>query len=78
MHKESYFRINVCWDIINVQRKQQRTKDSALWDARQNRGPNPILHRLQQLAVVCSTKKNLSISGTSEIYATRATYWTFL
>ena len=57
IRKESYFRINVCWDIINVQRKQQGTKDSALWDTRQNRGPNPILHRLQQLAVVCSTKK---------------------
>ena len=39
IHKESYFRINVCWDIINAQRKQQRSKDSALWDTRQNRGP---------------------------------------
>ena len=37
--EESYFRINVCWDIINVQRKQQGTKDSVLWDTRQNRGP---------------------------------------
>ena len=41
IRKESYFRINVCWDIINVQRKQQGTKDSALWpwDTWQNRGP---------------------------------------
>ena len=39
IRKESYFRINVCWDIINVQRKQQGTKVSALWDTRQNRGP---------------------------------------
>ena len=28
-------------------------------------GPNPILFRLQQLAVVCSTEKNLSISVSS-------------
>ena len=39
IRKESYFRINVCLDIINVQRKQQGTKDSALWDARQNWDP---------------------------------------
>ena len=39
IRKESYFRIDVCWDIINIQRKQQGTKDSALWDTRQNRGP---------------------------------------
>ena len=39
VRKESYFRINVCWDIITVQRKQQGTKDSALWDTRQNRDP---------------------------------------
>ena len=39
IRKESYFRINVCWDIINAQRKQQGTKNSALWDTRQNRGP---------------------------------------
>ena len=39
VRKESYFRINVCWDIINVQRKQQVTEDSAPWDTRQNRGP---------------------------------------
>ena len=32
IRKESYFRINVSWDIINVQRRQQGTKDSALWD----------------------------------------------
>ena len=36
--KESYFRINVCWGIINAQRKQQGTKDSALWDTRQSQG----------------------------------------
>ena len=39
IRKESYFRINVCCDIINVQRKQQGTKDSVLWDTRQNRDP---------------------------------------
>ena len=39
INEESYFRINVCLDIINVQRKQQGTKDSALWDTRQNWGP---------------------------------------
>ena len=39
IRKESYFRINVCWDIINVQRKHQGIKESALWDTRQNRGP---------------------------------------
>ena len=37
--EESYFRMNVHWDIINVQRKQKGTKDSPLWDTRQNRGP---------------------------------------
>ena len=31
IHKESYFRINICWDVIYEQRKQQGT--------RQNRGP---------------------------------------
>ena len=87
--EESCFRINVCWDIINVQRKQQGTKDSALWDTRQNwgpiwfcsvynkdscpvghqtkLGPNPILLRLQQLAIVCSTEKDLSISLSSHL-----------
>ena len=30
-------------------------------------GPNPILLRLQQLAVVCSTEKNLSISVSSHL-----------
>ena len=50
--KESYFRINVCWDIINVQRKQQGTKDSALWDTRQNRGPIQF----------CTIYKNLLLS----------------
>ena len=39
IRKESYFRINICWDIINVQRKQQGTKDSALGYTRQNRSP---------------------------------------
>ena len=39
IHRESYFRISVCWDTINVQRKQQGTKDSALFDTRQNRAP---------------------------------------
>ena len=39
IRKESYFRINICWDIINVQRKQQGTKDSTLWDTRENRDP---------------------------------------
>ena len=37
--EESYFRINGWWDIINVQGKQQGTKDSGLWDTRQNRVP---------------------------------------
>ena len=32
-------------------------------------GPNPILLRLQQLAVVCSTEKNVSIS----VFSTYAT-----
>ena len=40
--------------IINVQRKQQGTKDSVGHQTKP--GPNPILHRFQQLAVVCSTK----------------------
>ena len=39
IRKESYFRINVCRDIINVQRKQQGTKDSALWGTRKTRSP---------------------------------------
>ena len=37
IRKESYFRIDVCWDIINVQGKKQGTKDSALRDTWQNR-----------------------------------------
>ena len=60
--KESYFRINACWDIINVQRKQQGTKDSTLWNTGQNPDPINFFSHLQQL---CITEKNLSISVSS-------------
>ena len=63
---KEYFRINVCWYIINVQRKQQgpKTVPCGIPD---KTGANPILLRLQQLAVVCSTEKNLSISMFSHL-----------
>ena len=65
--EESYFRINGCWNISDVQRKQQETKDSALWGHQTKPGPNPILLRLQQLVDVCSTEKKLSISVSSHL-----------
>ena len=37
--KKSYFRLNIWWDVIYVQREQQGTKNSALGDTRQNRSP---------------------------------------
>ena len=37
--KKSYFRSNIWWDIIYVQREQQGTKNGALGDTRQNRSP---------------------------------------
>ena len=35
----SYFRLNIWWDVIYVQREQQGTKNVALGDTRQNRSP---------------------------------------
>ena len=66
IRKESYFRINVCWDIVNVQRKKKgpRTVPCGTPD---KTGANPILPRSQQLAVVCSTEKTLSISVSSHL-----------
>ena len=37
--KKSYFRLNIWWDVIYVQREQQGTKNGALGDTRQNRSP---------------------------------------
>ena len=37
--KKSYFRLNIWWDVIYVQREQQGTKNGALGDIRQNRSP---------------------------------------
>ena len=37
--KKSYFRLNIWWDVIYVQRKQQGIKNGALEDTRQNRSP---------------------------------------
>ena len=37
--KKSYFRLNIWWDIIYVQREQHGTKNGALGDTRQNRSP---------------------------------------
>ena len=37
--KKSYFRLNIWWDVIYVQREQQKTKNGALGDTRQNRSP---------------------------------------
>ena len=34
---KSYFRLNIWWDVIYVQREQQRTKNGALGDTGQNR-----------------------------------------
>ena len=68
IRKESYFRINVCWDIINVQRKQQGTKDSALWDTRQNRGPIRFWSVYNNSLLSVAQTKNLSISVSSHLY----------
>ena len=35
--KKSYFRLNIWWDVIYVQREQQGTKKGVLGDTRQNR-----------------------------------------
>ena len=37
--KKSYFRLNIWWDVIYIQREQQGTKNGALVDTRQNRTP---------------------------------------
>ena len=37
--KKSYFRLNIWWDVIYVQREQQGTKNGALGDTRLNRSP---------------------------------------
>ena len=37
--KKSYFRLNIWWVVIYVQREQQGTKNGALRDTRQNRSP---------------------------------------
>ena len=37
--KKFYFRLNIWWDAIYVQREQQGTKNGALRDTRQNRNP---------------------------------------
>ena len=37
--KKFYFRLNIWWDVIYVQREQQGTKNGALGDTRQNRSP---------------------------------------
>ena len=37
--KKSYFRLNIWWDVIYVQREQQGTKNGALCYTRQNRSP---------------------------------------
>ena len=36
---KSYFRLNIWWDVIYVQREQQGTKSGALGDTRPNRSP---------------------------------------
>ena len=60
--KKSYFRLNIWWDVIYVQRKQQGTKNGALGGYPTKPEPNQILLHLQQLVVVWSKEKNLSIS----------------
>ena len=37
--KKSYFRLNIWWDVIYVQREQQGTKNGALGDTRPDRSP---------------------------------------
>ena len=37
--KRFYFRLNIWWDVIYVQRKQQGTKNGALGNTRQNQSP---------------------------------------
>ena len=61
IRKESYFRINVCWDIINVQRKHQGTKDT-----RQKRGRIRFCSVYNSLLSVAQ-KKSLSISVSSHL-----------
>ena len=61
--KESYFRISVCWDIINVQRKQQETKDSALWDTRQNRSPIRFCSVYNNCLLSVEQKKSIHFSA---------------
>ena len=66
INEESYFRINV----------ESMSVEISLMYKENNKGPrtvpcgtrlNPIFLRLQQLAVVCSTEKNLSISVSSHL-----------
>ena len=62
--EESYFRVNACCDIINVQRKQQGNKDSVLWDTRQNQGPIRFCSFYNNsLLSVAQKKKSISVSS---------------
>ena len=60
--EESYFRINVCWDIIKVQRKQQGIKDSALWGTRQNRDPIRFCSVYNNSLLSVAQKKSIHFS----------------
>ena len=61
--KKSYFRLNIWWDVIYVQR-ERITRDQERCPGGHPTKPEPsqILLHLQQLVVVWSKEKNLSIS----------------
>ena len=49
--KKSFFRLNIWWDVIYVQKEQQGTKNGALGDNPTKPEPSQILLHLQQLVV---------------------------
>ena len=67
IRKESYFRITVCWDIINEQRKQQGTKDHALWDTIQNQGLIRFCSVYNNSLLAVAQKSIISISVSSHL-----------
>ena len=56
--KKSYFRLNIWWDVIYVQREQQGTKNGALGDTRQN--PSPVrFYSIYNNSLLSEAKKRI-------------------
>ena len=66
--KQPYLWVNVCCDIVNIQREQQLSKNEGHLT---KRGPKLILFHLLQLAAAWNREKNLSISKSESLLISR-------